>query len=274
MWTIVDSNHVQLSQKRMPNLCKLKPIINLDSMKLCLECGEENLEIDLVNPNLERDGEVLTISNHKSDVYGVDEGEQVADWLSRVLELTEKCRLVRLVERLNNNENESSGKRSSFAYKADYLLINQKSIEKIRTHLISELEMTIDNLKAIDEYLYQQFRPNLVVDTLDNDDSSTALFDEEYWKEFRVVGTSLRFVVVENCSRCQMINIDQQTNKPETMNKLSMLSKSLLKNLFKLKSNSKFGIYLSLNSEADGTEMMIGSIGQAKFDNQKLDSLL
>ena len=178
---------------------------------------------------------------------GCDEGDAIAEWLTRVFELKEPCRLVKSI--VNN----------VFVNKAEYLLINEKSVASLRKYLVKSLNETEQHDekldKTIDEFLMLQFRANIIVNTELNSEQVIATeFEEELWSRLKMLNKNIEFKVAENCTRCQMININQsnailsETNVwsgGESQKYCSML----LKQLYKFKLNSKFGIYLSRDTD-------------------------
>ncbi|CAF0712368.1 unnamed protein product [Brachionus calyciflorus] len=242
---IIDNNGIPLIQKRFPNLTKLQPIINLHTQKMILKFENKVFELDLKD---DLDKKNILYANK---IAGYDQGDDVSEWLSSVFNLASKCRLLKIAE---NKENQNS-----FANKADYLLISKNSVSNLRKFLLESLDENLKNKldeldsKKIDDFLLQQFRPNIIVEILNeqksSDDFQTPFF-EESWSQIRVMNKKFSFKIVDNCTRCQMININQNSNYLDDENNnvktdLSFLCSSLLKQLYKLKSNSMFGIYLT-----------------------------
>lgn len=145
----------------------------------------------------------------------------------------------------------------------------------------SSIKQTDQNNNIEIERLVAQFRPNLVVQPLENESEEDCELVEESWSRLRILNRpNLELKVVENCTRCQMINIDQTSNGDDQRRQTKINSSSssfpgLLKLLYKFKDNSKFGIYLqrkqmndNKNKTADdfkGKELEIGDIGVATF---------
>ncbi len=169
--------------------------------------------------------------------------------------------------------------KESFVNKADYLLISLNSVRKLRRFLLLS-DFNNNNSKNNDElsdaeFLLMQFRPNIVVEILphgrrkilnDCDDDEHQNFDEEFWSRLKILNKNVEFETVENCTRCQMININQSVGASATENSSSAtqkLSKTLLKHVYKLKSNSQFGIYLTL-----------ATTPKAKFENGEIGDIL
>jgi molybdenum cofactor sulfurtransferase len=323
-WIIVDENYVPLTQKRLPVLTELRPLIDLDRNVLSLSFRQDSfcLSLDECFKN-KANAAKLQVQN----ANGYDEGDTVSAWLTKIFDLRSKCRLFRMAQELdeltqaNGNLNDTlsnvkSGKtenssKSAFVNKADYLLINIVSVQKLRKFLVTRLsesnqlfeDYSKEELKTIkkslDYYLVLQFRPNIVISTFQNQITNeetqstevdpTFKFDEEFWLEIKILNKPLAFEIVENCNRCQMINISQNSIKLEddfTLKNFNFnqFSSMLLKELYRMKSNSKFGIYLqrkdndenifdkaNLNESIKGSLgkeiLSIGDIGMATFCN-------
>jgi len=230
-WCIVDGNNVPLTQKRMPKLTQLRPLLNLNTNSLELtfnNASSFNLKLKS-NWDLKENNVFI----YPNNVSGLDEGNEVMKWLETNLNES-KCRLIRI----NDNE-------SNFYNKEAYLLVNEKSVAKLNTSVL-------------------QFRPNLVV-SLVNREQDENDFDEEQWTHLSILNKNIQFKVADRCNRCQMININQ--------NKLNEKNFSLLKDIYKLKSDSKFGIYLTSDSANENNLnqnenfLEIGDIGIAYTNN-------
>ncbi len=264
-WLILDSNLVPLTQKRFKLLTKIKPFIDIDRNLLRLEYEDESFEIQLEAKNEIIENKLIHIKN----LTCYDQGDLVSEWLSRnVFKTSDKFKLVKICDsKFSDNKN-----KTSFVNKADYLLINENSIQKLKAYLDSNLTdennkklSTMYSKSFIDEYLCLQFRPNIVVSTISPKENFESSFEEEFWINIKILNKSLDFEIVENCTRCQMININQsELQENNYSNSLSCYNQMLLKQLYKLKSNSKFGIYLS--KKTDESKMV-----QSLNDSSKLN---
>lgn len=269
-WVIVDNNGIVLTQKRLPLLTHLRPSINLEKNTLSLYFKSEKFELKLEKSFDERDKKQNIILNSMSSQVGYDEGNEVSMWLTRIFGFKEPCRLIKSA--LNSD---------AFMNKAEYLLINEKSIALLRKYLMKNLEETeLEKpnehlIKTIDEILILQFRANLVVSTeLNSDQSETTEFEEEIWSNIKILNKTIKFKSVENCTRCQMININQSSAILNVINTWSdkeseKYCSMLLKQLYKLKLNSKFGIYLSKvqDQDDDGAELENNHADEMSMNN-------
>ncbi|KAI0852986.1 MOSC domain-containing protein [Daldinia vernicosa] len=113
---------------------------------------------------------------------------------------------------------------------APFLLTSKASLRNVSARLPEGQEM--DMVK---------FRPNIVVDEVweessgsedsssgdgDNDTPSIlAAWDEDFWAELLVVGSSHRLALTANCARCVSINVDYTTGRPASGELGSVLKK-------------------------------------------------
>ena len=242
-WVIVDANGVVLTQKRLPLLTQLEPCIDLARKKLILTLKSHTFALNISSDDAASKKCNIVLGN-MSNQTGFDEGDVVATWLSQVFELKDTCRLIRTAK-----------SEDSFVNKADYLLINERSIAALRKYLMASLSMAQDEnealVKRVDEFLVKQFRPNFIV-------SAKQEFAEEQWQHIQILSKNIQFKVLENCPRCQMININQSVAGATTVCDLwsdemgEKYCSMLLKQLHKLKMNSKFGVYLAKMASSSG----------------------
>lgn len=245
-WIIIDSNQIPLIQKRVPNLARLKPYINLDSKTIELFLDDKNFKMKLDLDDVDKE-KIVNVCSHK--IYGYDCGDSVSEWLQNALEIKDKCRLIQLApcnsQVCSNVEQNSLG----FKNQGDFLMISMNSIRHLRKFLLHDLKDLLNESEIIDfdNYLVNQFRANIVVDILNTSDDDEQIFYEDYWSHLKILNSELKFIKTDRCSRCQMINLSQSEIQLKYKTHLD-LNKLLLK-LYNLKSNSKFGIYLSLQKE-------------------------
>nr|CAI5836654.1 unnamed protein product [Callosobruchus analis] len=233
-WMIVNSSGVCLTQKYNKRMCLLKPEIDCVKKKMKLKFkGFPDADIQIDELDEERKRYLCQSKVCGDKVLGWDCGDEISDWLSECLEMP-GLRLLRQCDSEEYSEKDSSVN-LSFANKAQYLLINSASVSWLVDQIPEENFVEHINTTIL------RFRPNLVVDLGKS-------FAENDAEEF-VVG-KLRFKVVGNCTRCQMICINQETGE-SSKEPLATLSRE-----FKGKVN--FGIYLNLDVK-ENVNITIGS---------------
>jgi uncharacterized protein YcbX len=265
-WVIVDHNQVPLSQKRFAkHLTNLTTSIDLTTEKARLGFEDAFFDLDLSGTG-DSDSNSFSVNMNGKVVQCRDEGDNVSEWLSRCFgfELAnERCRLLRIM----NQSDDSEEALTSFNNKADLLLVNESSVVKLRRSMDDRKNVNSaceSSLPLIDHFLCVQFRPNIIIQTLgddngglDNvgDENGGILLDEEVWMSsgVEILNKKVKLELVENCTRCQMINIDQNYvrvggEKDEDVLMRGLYCKNLLKELYRMRSSSKFGVYLSASS--------------------------
>ncbi|XP_074035485.1 molybdenum cofactor sulfurase isoform X2 [Leptinotarsa decemlineata] len=240
-WMIINSAGICLTQKQNKKLCLLKPVIDLKKNLLVLQFkGYPNIEIDLNDSTNKKEAHLCQSKICREQVVGWDCGDEVSEWLSKALAM-HGLRLLR------QYEDEDSSTQLSFANKAQYLMLNSKSVEWLRRH-VSEGNLN-ESLKST----IQRFRPNFVV-------NFEEAFEENELSEF-LIG-DVQFKSLGKCTRCQMICIDQETG---CISKEPLLT---LSREFKGKIN--FGIYVNqVNAERE-SDVEMKSIIVANHANERL----
>lgn len=95
----------------------------------------------------------------------------------------------------NKENDEGVDQGISFADVAPYLVVSTKSWENAQRRLPDGEVMDIS-----------KFRPNVIVDGADQE------FEEDYWAELQV-GHEAKFILTQNCARCNSLNVDYRTGK-------------------------------------------------------------
>ena len=128
----------------------------------------------------------------EDEVTGVDQGDDVAGWLSAVLE--RPVRMVGMTAAFGRPTSSKFTPKSAVGHTAfsdgfPLLLISEASLDDLNSRLSKPLPMN-------------RFRPNLVV-------SGCSAYDEDKWRMLFIGG--IRLHVVKPCSRCKITTTDQET---------------------------------------------------------------
>ncbi|KAK9721920.1 MOSC domain [Popillia japonica] len=224
-WMIVNALGVCLTQKSNTNLCKIKPYINLETDELELHF-ENTRKISI--PLSSKDSLKLKIFPCHSKVcgdpiIGWDCGEEVANWLSTVLNQTGLRLLKQSSGDANSRTKNIKGElvKLSLANQAQFLLINKSSIECLKNYLSD------DNPNSTILDLIDRFRANFVV----NFDKP---FIENDLRDMKI--SQLSFRASGKCNRCQIICINQDTGE-KSADLLRILSREF-------QGKISFGMYL------------------------------
>uniref|UniRef100_H3AUI3 Molybdenum cofactor sulfurase n=1 Tax=Latimeria chalumnae TaxID=7897 RepID=H3AUI3_LATCH len=249
-WMVVNLNGVCLSQKQEPRLCLICPVIDLERGILIIKAeGVDPLTISLKEESMEQYQFCQSkVCGDRVKTY--DCGKKAAHWLSMVL--GRQCQLIRqssdfnrdLKKKFAKGHGEMQSASLSLVNEAQYLLINRASIQHLCEQInMSEKASSTALMKT--EELIQRFRANFVT-------SGTRQYEEDEWTEVTI--GSFSFQVMGQCSRCQMICIDQETGKRsnEPLHTLSLHRGGKI----------PFGIYLlnrSLVFSSNPTVLTVGS---------------
>ncbi|CAH0558996.1 unnamed protein product [Brassicogethes aeneus] len=239
-WMIVNSSGVAITQKQIKKMCMIKPVIDLNKNIMTLHFkGHKSIEMLLennVSKNIKNNAYLCQSKVCGNKIQGWDCGETVSQWLQEVLN-TPDLRLLRqcsVIEEINTRTSKQDYQ-LSLANKAQFLLINSASIKWLRDkvpneHFSEDIDSTI-----------HRFRANFVVDF-------KHAFQEKNYKEFLI--DNIKFMSGKECTRCQMICIDQSTGD---------ISKEPLASLSReLKGKISFGMYLNRDTQ-ENTSISIGS---------------
>lgn len=146
----------------------------------------------LIVPILSGSERLVTIWTNS--VRGYDQGDEAAAWFS--MQLGRECRLVRKTPNMRkiSSRYQITGKElTSFADSYPFLLASQVSLNDLNTHLPKRKSIPIT-----------RFRPNITV-------NGGEAFQEDTWKRIKI--GDVMFRVVKPSSRCEVININQDTGE-------------------------------------------------------------
>lgn len=186
-WMVVTPEGEFLTQRTLPELALVEPVITADSLYLVAP-GQRDFQVPLQQSDAE--------STVKVTVWGdqceaIDQGEAVAQWFSRAMGIP--CRLVRIgagYDRLVSAKyDRGNPAQVSFADGYPLLLISEASLDDLNQRLAEPLPMN-------------RFRPNLVV-------SGCAAYAEDEWQQIQI--QAVPFDVVKPCTRCIITTTDQET---------------------------------------------------------------
>uniref|UniRef100_A0A1B6ED13 MOSC domain-containing protein n=1 Tax=Clastoptera arizonana TaxID=38151 RepID=A0A1B6ED13_9HEMI len=236
LWMITTSTGVALTQKQEPKMCLIKPVIDLIKRLMVLTFkGHPSISIPLDSEPSSTEVHSLCQSKVCTDyVQGVDCGDSVAEWLSKVLNKP-GLRLIKQWGEEVRTKNKTDNVKLSLANQAQFLIITEASVG----WLADQIQ---DTSSCSKESMLHRFRSNFVVQ------GKITAFGEQNWSQVHVGNNE--FKVIGPCGRCQMICIDQETGD-RTKEPLTILSASL-------KGKIKFGVYLSQIDSFKYSKISIG----------------
>uniref|UniRef100_A0A6A7G9P1 Molybdenum cofactor sulfurase n=2 Tax=Hirondellea gigas TaxID=1518452 RepID=A0A6A7G9P1_9CRUS len=273
-WMIVSRAGYIITQKRQPSMSLITPMVDLESGALTLShpdydsvsIAPHSLEI---NPqqnqrnHQQRQEHQQDVKNKQQDeqqakpdeklllpcnvrlcgdsVEGVDCGEQVAEWLTKVLGVND-IRLFRQSGLRKSKKNSPDGslansgvsQQQSLANEAPLLLLHRPSVARLAANIRNNGRETAPATVAD---LLDRFRGNLIFD-------GGKEFEEDDWTALQSEKIALKVEGV--CQRCQMVAVDPRTGH-RTLEPLLTLKAMRPKQL-------TFGVLASFIGKADVSE--------------------
>lgn len=198
---VVDDSGDFRSQRKDPRMARIVPELNADGTRLVLSTeGFAPVKVD-VDP----EGRRLDVAVHKQPLVGVDQGDEVAGWLTEVF--GQASRLVRVP---GDHRRETSGLTPGTAGFADGHAAVVGSL--------SSLDLLNERILATggEAVPMARFRPNVIVSGWP--DSHT----EDRVRRVRLGTAELGYAKV--CIRCAVTTVDQETGEkrgPEPLRSLA-----------------------------------------------------
>jgi len=192
-WMVIDENRRFVTQRQHPEMALVSAVPEPSGLTLTIP-GRGVLSVPLVGDDA-GEGAVLSVTIWNDTVRAVDQGDFVAEELTQFL--GRPVRLVYLSEQdprtLGASYPSPPGIRVGFADSSPLHLVGEASLADLNSHLERPVPM-------------DRFRPNIVV-------TGSVPFEEDHWTRLRIAGVT--FIVVKDCIRCQMVNVDQKVGVKE-----------------------------------------------------------
>ncbi|WP_019813252.1 MOSC domain-containing protein [Saccharomonospora saliphila] len=198
---VVDGDGVFRSQRTDPRMAVVRPRVTADGARLTLSAPG----VEPVHVAVDDSGARRRVRMHRADYRGIDQGDEVAAWLSAVL--GRECRLVRVPpdhDRVTGGETPGT---SAFADSSAVLLVSDRSLDELNARLLE---------RGGEALPVDRFRPNVVVDGWDEAHA------EDRLRRFEVGQVELGFTKV--AIRCVVTTVDQDTGQrtgPEPLRTLA-----------------------------------------------------
>ncbi|HEY0449270.1 MOSC domain-containing protein [Actinophytocola sp.] len=177
------------SQRSTPRLAVVRPAVVHDGAKLTLAApGHPDVAVAV-----RLAGEHVPVTVHAWSGWGVDQGDDAAEWGSAVL--GEPVRLMRVPP---DHERQVDAKHGTITYTDSTALhlTSLSSVDDLNTRILE---------RGAEPVPMARFRPNIVV-------ADSPEYAEDDFREIRVGGTELRWVKPD--VRCQVTMVDQDAGKP------------------------------------------------------------
>ena len=178
------------TQRVLPRMAIVRPAVSDDGTVLTLSAPD----VESCAVRVDLDGPRRPVSLFGDPYTGIDQGDEVADWLSTVL--GDRYRLMRVPPEHERVTRGAVDGTASYADSSPLMVLSQASLRELNARLTargaSEMPMT-------------RFRPNLVVDGWDEPNT------EDRLRGFRVGDTELAFA--KRCLRCAVVTVDPGTGR-------------------------------------------------------------
>ncbi len=191
-WMVVNDEGRFVTQRTQPRLALVETR---------LEAGGVVLSVDrngsVYIPFESAGGAKVATQVWHDSVEAVDEGDEVADWLTGALGTRDRLRVVRTApgyrRQLKQAGRFGRGTTTLFADSAPFLVANEASLEALNSDLESNGHAPVP---------MNRFRPNIVL-------SGPGPFSEN--RAAALTGEGWRLAMVDPCERCVVTTIDQDT---------------------------------------------------------------
>lgn len=198
---VVDDTGAFRSQRKDPSMARIVPEIDADASRLVLRApGVETFDL-----KTDPEGRRLPVTVHGEPFQGVDQGDEVAAWLSQVFQAP--SRLVRVP---SDHERVTRGLISGTAGFADghaALVTSSASLDLLNERLLDTGGEPVP---------MSRFRPNVVISGWPDPHT------EDRVRALRIGGAELGYAKV--CVRCAVTTVDQHTGEkrgPEPLRALA-----------------------------------------------------
>jgi len=186
-WLVVDQDWNFLTQREIKEMALIHPAVDPQCLHLS---APHSRDFDLP---VDQGGKRVAVTIWKdSGVGAIDQGDEVAGWLSASLK--HPVRLVRFADdytrRVDQKYAQDENDQVGFADGYPFLIISEESLVDLNTRLDEPLPMN-------------RFRPNIVVREADEP------YAEDGWRTIRI--GEVLFDIVKACARCAITTTDQVT---------------------------------------------------------------
>jgi uncharacterized protein YcbX len=239
-WMIVDLAGEKLTQRECPAMVGIEPYIEGEVLQLqAKNIAPLNLPL---NPR--------SINQCEVEIWGdrckaLDEGERAARWISQVLQ--RDLRIVRFhpehTRAVASAWSGETGAHTAFADMLPFLITSEESLATLNR----EREKI-----GLHPSPMNRFRPNIVI-------TGGGSYGEDYIPSLRLPGTNAKLELVRPCSRCVIVDTDQDTGAKESKGNLKILAANRKFKNYKGESGVMFGVQ-ALPLSADGQRISVGDI--------------
>lgn len=206
-WMLVDERGRFISQREQPLLAQVKTEIDDREKLLYVTLPQGKFELPLEGSSMPSEKTSAQVQIWQTELSADIENPRINSAFSKFLDKT--VRLVRYTDQSQRKLNSMGGDyipETRFADSRPLLLTNLSSLQQLNQELEKTGALPVE---------IKRFRPNVVV-------QGNQAYQEDHWQGWQ--SGNVKFSQRKPCSRCVMINIDQQTGKnlgPEPLKTLA-----------------------------------------------------
>jgi uncharacterized protein YcbX len=239
-WMIVDPTGNKLTQRECPAMVQIEPHIERDVLLL----HARNIS-PLVIPL-----KSLQLTPCEVEIWGdrcqaLDEGNRAARWISQVLQ--KDLRIVRFhpdhTRAVDSAWSGYTGAHTAFADMLPFLITAEESL--------AALNQEREKMELLPTPM-NRFRPNIVI-------RGAGPYGEDQIPALRLPGTNAKLELVRPCSRCVIVDTDQDTGVKESKGNLRVLGAQRKFKNYKGESGVMFGVQ-ALPLGAEGQTVSVGDV--------------
>jgi len=237
-WMIVNEDGLFVTQRHFTKMAQIKTAIN-DTHLILSHPEHEDCLIDLVTDKSKQDKRQVKVWS--SECVAIDEGEQVTNWLTKVLGKWrgQSLSLVKMSDEhqrfVSDKHTKGESNTTLFSDGYPFLVTTTASLQYLNDKLVEQEELPVP---------MSRFRPNIVIDNKTDVNSLDHPTFVEHESDNLAVQTeqgSIDFHLCKPCERCKVPSIDQQTAQ-------IISSKQPLKTLFEMDNVKQKGAFFGENA--------------------------
>jgi uncharacterized protein YcbX len=194
-WVILTPDNNIVTQREDPSLLKLQPTLFTEGNEI--KAIGLKFENNTFKFSPQKTGEIIPFICKSVQCEGIDEGDQVRSFLSKVLK--KDYRLVRVFKHRQLNEHPRykglvpDDFKTTFHDSAQFLLLSEETFSKTKSSLPSEKQSFLEMIA---------FRGNIIV-------RGCSPFEEDTWARFTI--GNIDFQGIARCPRCKITTVNQKT---------------------------------------------------------------
>ena len=214
-WLFIDAEGKFITQRTLPELSLIQ--LKISDGVLNLEFGNQTIDLHAGYDSAERKNVIVWSTSISAALVQHPKIKILREYLGQQVDLVHFDQKAR---RMAKSNGESLGVQTRFTDAEPYLAVNQASLEDLNSRMKNPIQMS-------------RFRANFEF-------SGAAAFAEDNWLTLQ--SENIKFNGTKSCSRCVMINIDQENHDEQVKKDPEALK--VLASFRRKGSGVKFGQYI------------------------------